>query len=475
MVEVSDLAKNYGPKQVLEDVSFTIDRGDRIALVGVNGAGKSTLIRMLSGMEPPSSGHLRLGHNVTAEYFAQDQYKVLDGNARMLDDISNTAPRVSTTDLRSLLGCFLFSGDDVFKPLGVLSGGERNRYALARILVSPSNFLLLDEPTNHLDLRAKDVLLEAIARFNGTVVMVSHDRYFIDRLATRIFEIEGGHVHVYPGNYEDYMYRKQAAETQGNRSNGAAAVQEPEKASPEAAAAKGSRLNPIKLRQMQERCSFVEEEIPRLESSIADAEASLGVYESAEETQRLTQMLESLRAAACLAHRRMGRAGVATGAAGVTSWFLPRWNWQEFPAPWIRVKAASSSTIGPLTTSTQRKGIASRSSAFTVSAGILLSKIIGLVRERVFAHYFGNSYAADAFRGAFRIPNFLQKLFGEGVLSASFIPVYARLRAEERHEEAAQLAEAIFAILFLDRVASDTGRNLCCPLADRRDRPRLPW
>src|ERR1700743_417989 len=219
VVEVSDLAKNYGPKQVLEDVSFTIDRGDRIALVGVNGAGKSTLIRMLSGMEPPSSGSLRLGHNVTAEYFAQDQYKVLDGDARMLDDISNTAPRVSTTELRSLLGCFLFSGDDVFKPLGVLSGGERNRYALARILVSPANFLLLDEPTNHLDLRAKDVLLDAIARFNGTVVMVSHDRYFIDRLATRIFEVEGGHLRVYPGNYEDYMYRKQAAETQASRSH----------------------------------------------------------------------------------------------------------------------------------------------------------------------------------------------------------------------------------------------------------------
>src|SRR5271163_963640 len=220
VVEVSGLAKNYGPKQVLEDVSFTIERGDRIALVGVNGAGKSTLIRMLSGMEPPSSGTLRLGHNVTAEYFAQDQYKVLDGNARMLDDISNTAPRVSTTELRSLLGCFLFSGDDVFKPLGVLSGGERNRYALARILVSPANFLLLDEPTNHLDLRAKDVLLEAIAAFSGTVVMVSHDRYFIDRLASRIFEVESGHVHVYPGNYEDYMRRKEGAAAVSSRLNG---------------------------------------------------------------------------------------------------------------------------------------------------------------------------------------------------------------------------------------------------------------
>jgi ATP-binding cassette, subfamily F, member 3 len=214
----------------------------------------------------------------------------------MLDDISNTAPRVSTTELRSLLGCFLFSGDDVFKPLGVLSGGERNRYALARILVSPANFLLLDEPTNHLDLRAKDVLLEAIAAFNGTVVMVSHDRYFIDRLATRVFEVEGGHVHVYPGNYEDYLYRKQMAETKGSGSNGAAVLEVPqETVKVDVAAAKGRRLNPIKLRQMQERCSFVEEEIPRVESSIANAEESLGVYESQEETQRLTQLLESLR------------------------------------------------------------------------------------------------------------------------------------------------------------------------------------
>ena len=298
VVDVTGLAKNYGPKQVLEDVSFTIDRGDRIALVGVNGAGKSTLIRMLAGMEPPSTGTLRLGHNVTAEYFAQDQYKVLDPQARMLDDMSNTAPRVGATELRSLLGCFLFSGDDVFKPLGVLSGGERNRYALARILVSPANFLLLDEPTNHLDLRAKDVLLEAIGAFNGTVVMVSHDRYFIDRLATRIFEVESGHVHVYPGNYEDYLHRKEMAAAPANHVT--SAIPEPvavETAAPpvDAPATKARRVNPIKLKQMQERCSFVEEEIPRLESSIASTEQSLGVYESVEETQRLSTLLEDLR------------------------------------------------------------------------------------------------------------------------------------------------------------------------------------
>ncbi len=297
VVEVRDLAKNYGPKQVLEGVNFTIDRGDRIALVGVNGAGKSTLIRMLSGTEGPSSGTLKFGHNVTAEYFAQDQYKVLDGSARMLDDISSVAPRVPQADLRGLLGCFLFSGDDAFKQLGVLSGGERNRYALARILVSPANFLLLDEPTNHLDLRAKEVLLEAIRNFSGTVIFVSHDRYFLDALATRVFEVESGTVHVYPGNYEDYMRRK-------------AGIPDPVVAAAEAASqpvldstgeaiennGRTRRVNPIKRKQMQDRLVFVEREIPRVENAIAETEQALGNFVSADETQRQSAALEELRA-----------------------------------------------------------------------------------------------------------------------------------------------------------------------------------
>ena len=210
VAEAEGLGKSYGAKQVFEGARFTIERGDRVALVGVNGAGKSTLIKLLTGEEAPSAGSIRLGHNVIAEYFAQDQYKVLDPEARMLDDMNRAARRVPDAELRSLLGCFLFSGDDVFKPLGVLSGGERNRFALARILVSPANFLLLDEPTNHLDMRAKDVLLEALASYSGTVVFVSHDRYFIDRLATRVLEIEGGAVTAYEGNYEDYLRRKSA-------------------------------------------------------------------------------------------------------------------------------------------------------------------------------------------------------------------------------------------------------------------------
>ncbi|HKT69918.1 MAG TPA: ABC-F family ATP-binding cassette domain-containing protein, partial [Terriglobales bacterium] len=167
VAEFKDVAKNYGENRVFRAVSFVIDRGDRVALVGVNGAGKSTLIKLLAGIEPVSGGELRLGHNVEADYFAQDQYKELDPEARMLDDLWNLTPTHTQTQLRSLLGAFLFSEDDVFKRLGVLSGGERNRYALARMLLRPSNFLLLDEPTNHLDMRAKDMLLESLEQFTG--------------------------------------------------------------------------------------------------------------------------------------------------------------------------------------------------------------------------------------------------------------------------------------------------------------------
>ncbi len=299
VVEATDLAKSYGPKNVFSKVNFVIERGDRIALVGANGAGKSTLIKLLAGLEPATAGAIKLGHNVEVDYFAQDQYKALDPQARMLEDLFEAAPRSTQTELRSLLGCFLFSEDDVFKTIGVLSGGERNRYALARMLLHPSNFLLLDEPTNHLDLRAKDVLLESLQKFTGTVVFVSHDRYFIDKLATRIFEIGDGQVQVYPGNYEDYLWRKQGGgeiaiaatpsvtiQTAGfqNRADEATATLAPAK-----------RLNPIKLRQMKERCQEVEEEIVRLEAAIAGAESALQSFVSAEETQRQTELLERSR------------------------------------------------------------------------------------------------------------------------------------------------------------------------------------
>jgi ATP-binding cassette subfamily F protein 3 len=302
-------------------VSFIIERGDRIALVGVNGAGKSTLIKLLAGVEPLTAGEYKLGHNVQSDYFAQDQYKELDQHARILDDLGRVSPSSRETDLRNLLGCFLFSGDDVFKRIGVLSGGERNRYALLRMLLHPANFLLLDEPTNHLDMRAKDVLLEAMSKYTGTVVFVSHDRYFIDKLATRIFEIGGGRVEVYPGNYEDFLWRKQGGakeleeqvlqsarspapsngrvgtdlETRPEGVHGAAGapagLAEPAKSAEKPT----KRLNPIKRKQMEDRAAELEQEISRLESAVAECEASLQSFTNAEETTRRSRELEQNR------------------------------------------------------------------------------------------------------------------------------------------------------------------------------------
>src|SRR3982751_3156869 len=251
VAQFKNVSKSYGAKCVFSGVNFTIERGDRIALVGVNGAGKSTLIKLLAGTEPLSSGEYTLGHNVEPDYFAQDQYKELDTEARILDDLSSAAPRTTQTELRNLLGCFLFSEDDVFKRIGVLSGGERNRYALARMLLHPSNFLLLDEPTNHLDMQAKDVLLEALEEFTGTVVFVSHDRYFIDKLATRVFEVADGAVNVFPGNYEDYRWRKEKeAERQSTLSDVMAGTPPADPIPMQAAAfvaAQSKRINPLKL------------------------------------------------------------------------------------------------------------------------------------------------------------------------------------------------------------------------------------
>src|SRR6202789_2129678 len=221
VAEFTNVAKSYGERgvnehKVFDKVDFMIERGERIALVGVNGAGKSTLIKLLARQEKLSAGEYKLGHEVHLDYFAQDQYQELDPEARLLDTLAEVSGASTQTELRSLLGCFLFSGDDVFKRIGVLSGGERNRYALLKMLLHPANFLLLDEPTNHLDLRAKDVLLEALMKYTGTVVFVSHDRYFIDGLATRVFEVGDGKVEIYPGNYEDYLWRKQGGAANQN-------------------------------------------------------------------------------------------------------------------------------------------------------------------------------------------------------------------------------------------------------------------
>lgn len=275
VVELDSVSKSYGRNRVFEDVSLRVERGDRIALIGVNGAGKSTLIRILAGLEALTAGTRREGYRVGVDHFAQDQYRELDPEAVLLEDLVSHAPMMGESDLRGLLGCFLFSGDDVFKRIGVLSGGERNRYALARMLLQPSNLLLLDEPTNHLDLQAKDVLLRALMDFDGTIVFVSHDRYFIDRLATKVFAVGGGEVEVYPGNYEEFLW---SCEHRAERPGKAAAPtvsKELDAALRAAAPAKPRRMNPIRVAGIRTRIGDIEEQIEQLEESCEALQARL--------------------------------------------------------------------------------------------------------------------------------------------------------------------------------------------------------
>jgi len=186
-----------------------IERGDRIALVGPNGTGKSTLMRMLSGEEAPDSGERVEGHNVVMQYFAQDEATRMDPDPTVYETLASGSPLHMVPAIRNILGGFLFSGDDVYKHVRVLSGGERTRLAVARMLLRPSNVLLLDEPTNHLDLDSKEVLLDALVDYGGTLVFVSHDRYFVERLATKIIEIADGDAVAYPGTYKEFLWHKE--------------------------------------------------------------------------------------------------------------------------------------------------------------------------------------------------------------------------------------------------------------------------
>jgi ATP-binding cassette subfamily F protein 3 len=212
VLDLKDVRKAYGDKIVLDAVTLHIERGDRIALVGHNGAGKSTLMRMLSSEEPPDSGIRSEGHQVIAQYFAQDEATRLDPTLTVYETLSSGSPDTMIPAIRNILGGFLFSGDDVYKRAGVLSGGERTRLAVARMLLRPSNTLLLDEPTNHLDIDSKEVLLNALEDYGGTLIFVSHDRYFVERLATKIVEVGGGHAIVYPGKYEEFLWSKKNQE-----------------------------------------------------------------------------------------------------------------------------------------------------------------------------------------------------------------------------------------------------------------------
>ena len=282
VLELKHVRKAYGgaaPGQkanvVLEGVNLHIERGDRIALVGPNGAGKSTLMRMLSGEEQPDRGSRTEGHQVVMQYFAQDEATRLDPVLTVHETLSSGSPHHMVPAIRNILGGFLFSGDDVYKKAGVLSGGERTRLAVARMLLRPSNTLLLDEPTNHLDIDSKEVLLDALVDYGGTLIFVSHDRYFVEKLATRIVEVGDGRATLYPGDYKSFLWSKEKRETARPKPQAprpAPAASRPVK---QAQAHEDRKRDAAEKRKRERAFKALRDRVSEIEARIADREKAI--------------------------------------------------------------------------------------------------------------------------------------------------------------------------------------------------------
>jgi ATP-binding cassette, subfamily F, member 3 len=204
VMELENISKSYPNNPILKNTSATIERGDKIVLIGANGKGKSTLLRIISGDEK-HEGSRKLGHNVKFSFYAQHQLESLHLEETLLEELKYADASKSETELRSVLGCFLFGGEDVFKKIKVLSGGEKSRVALAKILISEANFLLLDEPTNHLDMQSVNILVQALDQYEGTYVIVSHDRHFISQVSNKVWYIEDHEIKQYPGGYDEFV------------------------------------------------------------------------------------------------------------------------------------------------------------------------------------------------------------------------------------------------------------------------------
>ncbi|RMF31716.1 MAG: ABC transporter ATP-binding protein, partial [Chloroflexi bacterium] len=298
VLELRGVSKRYGDQVVFRHIQLSIERGERIALVGRNGAGKSTLLKILAG-RTDFEGERIVGHNVILDYFAQDQSEVLLPENTVLEELRRDASLETDEELRHLLGAFLFSGDEVYKPVRVLSGGERSRLALAKLLLRGANLLLLDEPTNHLDLDAKEVLLDALQRYEGTLVFVAHDRYFLNALAQKVVEVGQGRVQVYLGDYEHYLWKKKQEEGTGK-------PLPPKTSSPAVSQAKAERLRAREAarraareeRRRQRRLEELEQLITSKEAEVESLEEAMsrpGFYAQREAAQAVVDRYRSLK------------------------------------------------------------------------------------------------------------------------------------------------------------------------------------
>ena len=270
----NEVAKSYGEHRVIEHVNLTIRRGEKVAFVGRNGEGKSTLVKCIMG-QLDHEGELKIGHNVHIGYYAQNQAQLLDDGLTVFDTIDQAARGDVRLKIRDILGAFMFGGEASEKKVGVLSGGERSRLAMIKLLLEPVNFLILDEPTNHLDMRTKDVLKEALMAFDGTLIIVSHDRYFLDGLAERIYEFGGGKVREHIGTIYEYLARKEAAEQLEFRPQGNKRTDAPPATSEGGQLWQAQKEKARALKRAENAVAAAEEKISKIESEIAAVEQSL--------------------------------------------------------------------------------------------------------------------------------------------------------------------------------------------------------